>query len=198
MPMTSQMRAAFLHHHNSLRSQVAMGHVRGYPPATRMATMSWSDELANLAALNTYQCEIEHDQCRATLAFRTPGQNLCTRSGPYETLHGVINRCINAWFEEKTIAKPSYVDYLVVEPHFKQYGHFTQMVVDKAYKVGCAVVRSPSSYYGKRYFLACNYSASQVIGRPLYVRGKTGKYCSTGRNAYYPGLCNPSESFPSN
>lgn len=60
-----------LHKHNNLRNNVAAGRNTGFqnaqlPQATRMARTRWNDELAQIAALNTRQCRMAHDTCRAT------------------------------------------------------------------------------------------------------------------------------------
>lgn len=55
-----------------------MGRVAGFDRAARMATVSWDETLAYLAELNTRQCNMEHDKCRATDRYIYSGQNLCT------------------------------------------------------------------------------------------------------------------------
>lgn len=42
------------------RNKIASGGINGYCPASRMATMQWSDELAYLASLNVLQCVMKH------------------------------------------------------------------------------------------------------------------------------------------
>ena len=67
--ITDAMKQKFLDAHNEKRNGIASGSVSGFGPATRMATVVWSDEMAALAVLNTKQCEMEHDKCRATGIF---------------------------------------------------------------------------------------------------------------------------------
>jgi hypothetical protein len=58
--------------HNSLRNKLAAGNLTGglndaiYSPAIRMSTIKWSEELADLALLNAYQCNNQHDLCHNT------------------------------------------------------------------------------------------------------------------------------------
>lgn len=58
------------------RNDIASGSVDGFGPATRMASVQWSDELAALAEINTQQCEMEHDKCRATGTFLKCSSNV--------------------------------------------------------------------------------------------------------------------------
>lgn len=48
---------AYMH---ACRNKIAAGQIAGYCPASRMATMQWSDELAYLATLNVLQCVMKH------------------------------------------------------------------------------------------------------------------------------------------
>lgn len=54
-----------------LRNKIASGGIAGYCPASRMATMQWSDELAYLASLNVLQCVMKHgkNQYKKSLHF---------------------------------------------------------------------------------------------------------------------------------
>lgn len=64
--MDNAMKKAILDVHNKMRNEIAMGKVPNYGPAANMATMQWDDGLAAKAALNVHQCEMKHDDCRAT------------------------------------------------------------------------------------------------------------------------------------
>ena len=67
--ITDAMKQQFFNAHNEKRNGIASGSVARFGPAVRMATVVWSDEMAALAELNTKQCEMEHDKCRATGIF---------------------------------------------------------------------------------------------------------------------------------
>jgi uncharacterized protein YkwD len=64
--LTQAQMKRILDGHNQRRNLVALGGLRPFPPAARMAQMKWDNELAKLAMLNTRQCEIKHDDCRNT------------------------------------------------------------------------------------------------------------------------------------
>jgi Cysteine-rich secretory protein family len=52
--------------HNKYRNMIALGKVSGFQSAKRMAKVTWNNELAKLAELNTKQCDMKHDDCRNT------------------------------------------------------------------------------------------------------------------------------------
>lgn len=71
------------------------------------------------------------------------------------------------------------------------------MIQDKSSRIGCAV----SSYKRGKFnwiLLACNYSYTNVIGTPVYTKGKSCSQCKTGCNSEYAGLCSKSEFISSN
>lgn len=75
-------------------------------------------------------------------------------------------------------------------------GHFTQLVRDEAYKVGCSFSRYTDKQTNMPYTLmACNYAVSNIIGVPIYEEGPTASGCKTGTNPNYPGLCSENETY---
>lgn len=56
MTFNAAQRQLLLNLHNGYRNQVASGGLSGFLPAYRMAQVTWSDEMAWLAELNTKQC----------------------------------------------------------------------------------------------------------------------------------------------
>lgn len=68
------------------------------------------------------------------------------------------------------------------------FGNFTQMVQDKADRVGCAIMRYfRNSLYVT--YLVCNYSYGNVDQEPVYVSGPACSECPVGNSIKYPGLC---------
>jgi hypothetical protein len=106
--MTTARINDILHHHNTLRSLTASGFLStdsnqpNFPPASRMATLKWSQELSDLALLNAKQCKMHHDICHNTAEFQFSGQNLGISSTniKFEDPDAVISRLTNAWFDE--------------------------------------------------------------------------------------------------
>lgn len=77
-------------------------------------------------------------------------------------------------------------------------GHFTTMISDDVYAVGCAAVQFDtvinnvdftSTYY------VCDYSRASVYGWPVYKAGPTASECKTGTNPKFPALCSVNENY---
>ncbi|XP_055371242.1 antigen 5 like allergen Cul n 1-like [Condylostylus longicornis] len=193
----------FLHEHNRLRNKIAMGYVPGYKSAARMATMSWDDELAYLASLNAKTCTFDHDKCYNTYRFRNTGQSLAglwnAKDRPLN-MTKLISEAAAAWFEEHELIDMSYIDNFRIESNFEDYGHFTEFVVDRNTHVGCAAVRfSVKDYpFYYRINIVCDYASVHSSETPVYESGVPASKCTTGSNAYYPGLCSPQEYFNPN
>lgn len=77
----------------------------------------------------------------------------------------------------------------------RQIGHFTQLVRDQAYAVGCAMVQFKRGIWYTTLY-ACDYSLSNIQDNPIYVKSKkTASGCKKGTNKEFPGLCHTSEIF---
>lgn len=76
----------------------------------------------------------------------------------------------------------------------KQIGHFTQVVTDDAFAVGCAAVKYNEGS-DISIILTCNYSRTNLDGAKVYVSGPTASDCKTGTNSKYPGLCSENEKY---
>uniref|UniRef100_A0A1I8NAP4 SCP domain-containing protein n=1 Tax=Musca domestica TaxID=7370 RepID=A0A1I8NAP4_MUSDO len=76
-------------------------------------------------------------------------------------------------------------------------GHFTAMVADRNYRLGCAA--STYTETGKDYssfLFACNFAFTNVLDQPIYTDcAKAGTDCATGANPKYPNLCSTSEKY---
>lgn len=105
--------AMVLKEHNHLRNKIASGKEKGFKTASRMATMTWNDELAKLAELNVKQCKIMHDHCRNTDQLKFVGQNLGFRaaSGHFEDTHSVLTKTIHSWYAEIQDAHQRDIDH---------------------------------------------------------------------------------------
>ncbi|XP_017488225.1 PREDICTED: venom allergen 5-like, partial [Rhagoletis zephyria] len=188
-----------LHEHNKRRNFVALGHLPGYYPASRMATMAWDDELAFLAELNLKMCYVEHDDCNNTPRFKSVGQNLSgvayQRQGV--NISEVISRSMGLWFGEYHLINSGFIASFRVTRQFEQYGHFAEFVVDRNTHVGCAVIRytNPDFPLHHIYNMACNYASKYALGIPVYRVGTPASECKKGKNRYYPGLCSPKEIY---
>lgn len=78
-----------------------------------MATMSWDSTLAQVAAYNTLQCRMAHDECRNTNTYRYSGQNLSILYTLNIDTATFLRERIAAWFEEYLDATSADVEVYV-------------------------------------------------------------------------------------
>ncbi|XP_065075545.1 antigen 5 like allergen Cul n 1-like [Ochlerotatus camptorhynchus] len=198
VPMNANMQKIILNKHNELRAQIARG-MYGFPQAARMPTLVWDEEMANIASFNARKCIFAHDQCRNTQQFKYSGQNLAitTYYGMKFTPEDRVVNFTLEWFNEYKDCPPSYVDSYPMNHQGPQIGHFTQIISDRTWKVGCSLTHYITNGKFINYYLVCNYSMTNMIKEPIYKKGKTGSKCETGQNPQYKGLCSPREKVKS-
>ncbi|XP_034029435.1 cysteine-rich venom protein [Thalassophryne amazonica] len=146
--------------HNFFRKSV-------HPPAANMLKMGWSDELeANVQAwLN--KCILAHGEpsTRMIKGYEV-GENLFY-AGTLISWTDVIT----AWHSEV-----ENYQYPTDSTNGKSVGHYTQVVWNSSYKVGCGVTMCKDIYfYGCHYYRAGNFR-----GWPPY---KIGEPCASCPNA---------------
>ncbi|XP_075456336.1 glioma pathogenesis-related protein 1 isoform X2 [Ascaphus truei] len=144
--------------HNLHRSNVI-------PPAKRMLYMSWDPDLAKNARAWISRCKMQHNiylqsRHRNHPVFLHVGENLFSGSFYNATF------AINLWVGE--IKDYDYNTH-VCNPG-KMCGHYTQVVWDNSYKVGCAGLKC-----GKSYIFCCSYGPPGNYPRRPY---QTGIPCS--------------------
>lgn len=79
--------------------------------------------------------------------------------------------------------------------HSKDIGHFTQVVKDDAYKMGCSIAKYADEEGSRKSLIACNYAVGNVDGYPVYDEGVPGSGCESDINPKYPGLCSIKEVY---
>lgn len=74
--------------------------------------------------------------------------------------------------------------------------HFTQVVMAKNKRVGCALAkldkrrkRRRGKVLKREVWLACNYGIGNTIGKPVYKTGKPGSKCPNHSFSRKTGLC---------
>ncbi|XP_052899152.1 antigen 5 like allergen Cul n 1-like [Anopheles moucheti] len=194
VPLSSALRTFIMDEHNLNRSNIALGRIPPYPRAVKMPTLTWDEELAQLADANARSCNYGHDRCRATDKFPYAGQNIAITQffGYRFTEKDLIHKFISSWWGEYLDARPEHIAKYPTSYSGKPIGHFTQIASDRSTKVGC------SMWYWKdgqmdAYYFVCNYSTTNIMDRSVYQSGPTGSQCRKGRNSQFPGLCNPNE-----
>lgn len=137
---------------------------------------------------------MSHDKCRSTVAFRFAGQNLAYRAntGKVEAIESVIGKVVNDWYGEVKDARQSDINKCCTPSTGKTIGHFTQVVVDRATHVGCAIARYTSGKW-KTTLVACNYASTNIVGAKIYETGKAASGCITGVNPAFKALCSKNE-----
>lgn len=161
----------------------------------------WDPELEKMALQNALQCKEEHDYCHKTRHFLYTGQNLAKmcQSPRYNSIPNAIEGAINGWFDEYKIFPQQWLHSYGngPQPH-GMVGDFSQMIKDKAFAVGCAIVKSITYHDGTNwscYHIACNYATTNIANAPVYEIGQMGCKCRTGMNHDYQGLCSSRENY---
>ncbi|XP_073835069.1 venom allergen-1-like [Musca autumnalis] len=183
---------------NEKRNFIAGGGDTQHYPACRMATMEWDDELAMLAELNVKQCQMKHDSCRNTKRFPISGQNLARI--PFfdkPTIQSLVDGAIQMWYNEIRDSNMKYIRSYEQHVHNAVIGHYTAMVADRNYRLGCsaAIYTKPGNKYSEFLFV-CNFAFTNVVEQPIYTDcHRAAVNCTTGSNPMYPNLCSPLEEY---
>uniref|UniRef100_A0A1Q3FSG5 Venom allergen-1 n=2 Tax=Culex tarsalis TaxID=7177 RepID=A0A1Q3FSG5_CULTA len=193
VPVDEKLRGMILDLHNSLRSELASGKMEGFDGAERMPILEWDDELAKLAEHNARTCLYSHDDCRGTDRYRFAGQNIARKSKPNnQTVEVVraISDLTNKWWQEYVDTNQTVMDAYRKVGEGIHIGHFTLMASDRITRLGCAVSRYYNPDNKRNYvYYVCNYSFTNVLGKPVYRKGKACAKCDKKCSEKYPGLC---------
>uniref|UniRef100_A0A182QSK8 SCP domain-containing protein n=1 Tax=Anopheles farauti TaxID=69004 RepID=A0A182QSK8_9DIPT len=197
LKIDSQLRHFILHQHNEVRARLARGDEANFAAASRMPTVTWDDELANLAEINVRSCRFEHDECRSTYQFLHAGQNLAVGSYYLETnIFEIVRNLTTLWHNEYADTTQEVLDRYTTD-YNATIGHYTQMISDRTVAIGCGIVIYPKKmedFVFKMVLYACNYAITSIVGQPVYLKGETGSRCATGTSSDYAGLCSVEEN----
>uniref|UniRef100_A0AAY5KJ57 ShKT domain-containing protein n=1 Tax=Esox lucius TaxID=8010 RepID=A0AAY5KJ57_ESOLU len=166
-PDSPDVQAEILNEHNAFRRAV-------FPTASDMVKMNWSTEAATSAQAWIDTCAMAHGPPSSRmLGDYEMGENLFFTSGSKDWTD-----VIRAWHSEvKDYTYPNG------SKNGQPIGHYTQVVWNTSYKIGCGVALCPGSLY----FFGCQYYRSgNFKGVPPY---KEGTPCADCPNSCENNLC---------
>uniref|UniRef100_A0A4W6BKP6 ShKT domain-containing protein n=1 Tax=Lates calcarifer TaxID=8187 RepID=A0A4W6BKP6_LATCA len=166
-PENTTVQAEIVDVHNAFRRAVQ-------PTASNMLKMSYSEEVAASAQAWVDKCILAHGapSTRKLNGYEL-GENLFYSSSPYSWTD-----VINAWHSEV-----SHYLYPNGSTNSQAIGHYTQVVWNSSYRVGCGMTLCPNNIY----FYGCHYYRAGNFRRwPPYKAGPT---CASCPNACEDKLC---------
>ncbi|RVE63084.1 hypothetical protein OJAV_G00164950 [Oryzias javanicus] len=142
-PENASVQGVIVDVHNAFRRAVE-------PAAADMLMMSYSEELAVTAQAWVDKCVLDHGppSSRMLNGYEL-GENLF-----YSTSPNSWTSVIKAWYQEV-----SHFTFPNASTNGKPIGHYTQVVWNSSYKVGCGVTLCPNNIYlyGCHYYRAGNF-----------------------------------------
>ncbi|CAH1779786.1 unnamed protein product [Owenia fusiformis] len=160
--------------HNSIRASVG---------ASDMRYMVWDNEVASLAQQWADRCDFVHGQVPNSLSL---GQNLYMTTGTFNA-----NSSVKSWENER-------FDYTYATNKCrdgKACGHYTQIVWDDSFKLGCGATLCPTltdSKKGRSWsdatLVVCNYNPPGNFPRQPYTVGEGCSDCGPGLFCF-DGFC---------
>ncbi|XP_033126037.1 uncharacterized protein LOC117124024 [Anneissia japonica] len=152
---------------------------------------NWDQPLASMAQQYAELCIWDHGQVENnTSSFSKIGQNLWLGSGKPTNMPSGTNATI-AWYNEYR-----HYDYKTRKCAKKKLcGHYTQVVWDDSYAVGCGRIFCETAYEQSKperrnvWIIVCNYGPSGNYNRHPYKAGPNCTKCSTNVGQCYNGLC---------
>lgn len=139
----SHVQEEIVNLHNDLRRSVS-------PPAQDMLQMSWSDDIKDIMQTWVDKCKLTHGppSTREIKGYEM-GENLF-----YSSTQLSWTAVIKAWHNEVQNYK-----YPKGSTNGEEVGHYTQVIWNSSYKVGCAMAVCPNNiyFYGCQYYRAGNF-----------------------------------------
>ncbi|XP_055638839.1 antigen 5 like allergen Cul n 1-like [Toxorhynchites rutilus septentrionalis] len=189
--MTAQLKQLILDTHNKYRSTLATGGVEWLPKAAVMPTLTWDDELAETAQMNSNRCIRGHDACHNTDLFKNSGQNINYFATSADTIdvNAQVPNLITSWWDERHDVNQNMVNTMYDPGKSIMVFHFAVLGSDKVNKLGCGITQWKPDKGWIQIYLVCNYSFNDFVGIPIYVAGEPCSQCTKGCNTKYKGLC---------
>lgn len=129
--------------------------------------------------------------------FLYAGQNIGQIIGKTKHLQPrlVVEKVIEGWYKEYLYANMSYIVRFRHAPNGVKIGHFTQLVRDEAFAMGCAMAQFEENNQFITLY-TCDYTLSNIDDYPIYKPAeKVASGCKTSYNKKFPGLCSTKEIY---
>ncbi|XGW22289.1 hypothetical protein V3C99_004929 [Haemonchus contortus] len=169
--MSDEVRRTFVNKHNAYRTLVAKGEAKnakeigGYAPkAARMLKVKYDCAIEENTMNFAKKCVFAHNSYSDRNNW---GQNLYMTSILKQNKTVAAAESVDLWFDELQQNGVPYDNVMTMEVFNRGVGHYTQVVWQWSYKIGCAV-----EWCSDMTFVACEYdSAGNYMGMPIYEVG---------------------------
>ncbi|KAH8413598.1 hypothetical protein KR222_001626, partial [Zaprionus bogoriensis] len=188
--MEPEMASEIVRIHNKYRDRVAHGMMRFLPPAGRMFTLVWDNQLARFAEYIAMECNLEKPDKVITLSYASkPGFNsACSKYpiGEHQDTMQIVRSQLKIWFDESRYIMEG--DYIFnTGPNTK---HFRQMMVGLNSHVGCAIAAHHVDNTWVYLMFYCLYGCSKTDNYGIYEASTyPGSKCICGINPSFRHLC---------
>jgi len=189
---------AMLDHHNKLRSALATGRMRGYPPASNMAQLQYNEELAQKAQawanLLGRRCSgMQHNSDKTSKSFKYVGENIYTSmtTGQRSSVSQSLLDGSVEWYKEIRFCPINEVYRFTNRGRGGVIGHYTQQIWAESTDIGCGYSECRSGGWNT-VFTVCNYGpGGNMMGDPIYQAGQACTRCQSGFrcSSEFQGLC---------
>nr|AAC35986.1 secreted protein ASP-2 precursor [Ancylostoma caninum] len=166
--MTDEARQKFLDVHNSYRSMVAKGQAKdaisgNAPKAAKMKKMIYDCNVESTAMQNAKKCVFAHSHRKGV------GENIWMSTARQMDKAQAAQQASDGWFSELAKYGVGQENKLTTQLWNRgvMIGHYTQMVWQESYKLGCYVEWCSSMTYG-----VCQYSPQgNMMNSLIYEKG---------------------------
>ncbi|EYB93269.1 hypothetical protein Y032_0184g986 [Ancylostoma ceylanicum] len=187
--MSDEVRQKFLDIHNSYRSMVAKGEAKDpvsgkAPPAAKMRKMRYDCDIEASAMHHAKKCKFEHMQTEEV------GENIWMTTERKADKLSVAEQASQNWFSELErygVGNDTRLTWELWNRPGTVIGHYTQMVWQNTYKLGCHVEWCESMT-----FAVCQYSPmGNIVNRLIYEKGNP---CTKDSDCGSDATCSSSEA----